>query len=76
MLLGEKNVGDTLDEKIFETHKEIKKRFDEKHIGISFKTLDKKECCIVSQDHYKFGVPGETREKAFLEAANWVLSSV
>lgn len=73
MLLGGKNVGDMLDEKIFEAHKEIKKKFDEKHIAISFKTIDKKECCIVKQDHYKFGVPGDTREKAFLEAAAWVL---
>lgn len=69
-------MGDTLEEKIFKTHKEIKKRFDERCLGISFKTLDKKECCIVSQDHYKFGVPGKTREEAFLEAAKWVLSGV
>lgn len=61
-------------EEIFKIHKGIKKRFDEKNLGIRFDVVDKKHCCIVSQDHYKFGIPGETKELAFLEAARWILN--
>tara|TARA_Y100001963_G_C6672620_1_gene395835 strand:- start:678 stop:911 length:234 start_codon:yes stop_codon:yes gene_type:complete len=69
-------VGDESDDDFFNylgNCRDIKKRLEEKNIEISFETRDNRKVCILKEGPFKMGVMGDTPEKAFLEAANWVL---
>lgn len=53
--------------------RDLKKKIEDKDIRVSFETRNYRKVCVLKQDSFTFGVMGETPEKAFREAARWVL---